>query len=328
MSRVTVLMPVYNGEPYLRKAVDSVLGQTLEDIQLICIDDASTDSSPEILSWYAALDSRVLVITHNVNTGQAIARNDGIRMADGDFITMVDADDWLSPDALELAVAGFEADNRTDTVLLELRYVRDGVEEPYPLRSGKREWSGAEAMELSLDWSLHGLYVAKRELFVRYPYDTTCRLYSDDNTTRLHYLHSDRVTVCNGIYYYRQYAQSMTNAISPCRYDLLEANTSMARMLCEENIPAAVRSRFERERWINLTGICIYWMTYDEQSETVDRNNAILHRLEAVYDDVDRSLLPLSLKLKLGYRPCGSFSRYLSEVRRYDKMRKLLKRCR
>lgn len=328
MSRVTVLMPVYNGELYLRKAVDSVLGQTLGDIQLVCIDDASTDSTPEILAGYAASDSRVLVITHTENTGQAVARNDGIRVSDGDFITMVDADDWLSPDALELAVACFDADSRTDAVLLELRYVRDGVEEPYPLRSGKREWSGAEAMELSLDWSLHGLYVAKRQLFVCYPYDTTCRLYSDDNTTRMHYLHSDRVTACDGIYYYRQYAQSMTNAIGPFRYDLLEANTSMARMLCEENVPATVRRRFERERWINLTGICIYWMTHDGQSGTIDRNNAILRRLEAVYEDIDRSLLPLALKLKPGYRPCRSFSRYISQVRRYYKMRKLMKRCR
>lgn len=319
-------MPVFNGELYLREALDSVLAQTLSDFQLICIDDASTDSTAEILAGYASADRRIKVVTHTENTGQAVARNDGILLSDGDCITMLDADDRLSPDALELAVARLDADSRTDAVLFDLRYIRDGVEEPYPLRSDKREWSGPEAMELSLDWSLHGLYVARRELFVRYPYDTTCRLYSDDNTTRLHYLHSDRVACCDGIYYYRQYAGSMTGSVNPLRYDLLEANTSMARMLREENVLVKTRSRFERERWINLTGICIYWMTNDEWKRDRSLNDEVLGRLKAVYDDVDRTLLPALLKMKPGYRPCRSFESYLAQVRRYDKARKMFKR--
>ncbi len=328
MSRVTVLMAVLNGERYIRKAIDSVLGQTLRDIQLICIDDASNDQTPAILAEYALRDQRVKVITHTANTGQAVARNDGIAVAGGDYITMVDADDWISPDALEKAVAALDSDKRMGCVLLDLKYVYPDRETPYPMRTDKRLWSGMEAFELSLDWSVHGLYVARAGLFWEYPYDTSCRLYSDDNTTRLHYLHSDVVGLCDGVYYYRQHSDSMTNAESIRRYDLLEANSSMMRQLRSESLPDTVLARFERERWINLTGISIYWMEHEGKDGTTSENALLKARLKAVYDDVDRNLLPLALKCKAGYRPCRNFERYLSAVRRYNNVRNLLRRSR
>lgn len=328
MSRVTVLMSVYNGEKYLAEAVDSVLGQTLSDIQLICIDDASTDSTPDMLARYAEADRRVKVITHQENTGQAVARNDGIRIADGDYITMVDADDWLSADALELAVRSLDSDAETGAVLLDLVYHYPDRTEEYPMRSDKQSWSGKEAMELSLDWSVHGLYVARTELFRRYPYDDTCRLYSDDNTTRLHYLHAGRVGRCGGVYHYRQHDGSMTNSISLRRYDILEANSSMSHTLRAENLEKDILSRFERERWINLTGICIYWMKNDGMRMTAAENGEILRRIRTAYEDVDRSLLPKRLTLKFGYRVCRSFDSWLRQVRAYHKMRVLLKRDR
>ena len=321
-------MAVFNGAQYLQKAVDSVLGQTLRDLQLICIDDASTDSTPSILAEYAAADKRVRIITHLANTGQAAARNDGIRIADGDYITMVDADDWLSQNALELAVGRLDSDSRLGAVLFDLRYVRGNCTELYPMKTGKRIWSGREAFELSLDWSVHGLYVARAGLYRCYPFDTACRLYSDDNTTRLHYLHSEMVGCCDGIYYYRQHASSMTNTDSFLRYDLLEANSSMARMLRRENLPDKVLARFERERWINLTGICIYWIEHDRRDSEGPVNEIIRARLENVYNDVDRRLLPLFLKMKPGYMPLGSFKKYLSAVELYNKVRKMLNRFR
>ncbi len=326
MSRVTVLTAVFNGERYIRQAVDSVLGQTLSDIQLVCIDDASTDSTPSILSDYATCDKRVTVITHNVNTGQAVARNDGLKVADGDYVTMVDADDWLSADALELAVSVLDSDDSIGAVLLDLRYVRDGVEIPYNMRTVKNEWSGEEAFALSLDWSIHGLYVARAGLYRKYPFDDTCRLYSDDNTTRLHYLHSEKVGSCCGVYFYRQHDESMTCSEGLHRYDLLEANTSMARLLRDENVSRHSIALFERERWINLTGICIYWIEHERKNGTDDLNTLLKDRLRSAYNDIDCSLLPWSLRLKLGYCPCLNFDWYLKNVAVYRFFRKMIGR--
>ncbi|MBO7416728.1 MAG: glycosyltransferase family 2 protein [Bacteroidaceae bacterium] len=320
MSRVTVLVAAYNAGKYIGECLDSLTGQTLKDIRIICIDDASTDSTPSILRRYAAADNRVTILECIENRGQAVARNMGIEVADSDYITMVDADDILSPDALESAVSVLDAHPGTGSVLFRLVWFGEKGQTPYPMRSDKAMWSGQEAFELTLDWSIHGLYVSRTELFRKWPYDTTCRLYSDDNTTRMHYLHSGTVRMCDGTYYYRRHGESLTNRISPLRLDLLEANTSMARQLREAGQGRAVLAAFERERWINLTGICMFWFRH---REVMDRESAS-ERFRAVWRDVDRSLLPAGLKLKFGYWPCLSFRTYLLQMKIYSALRGML----
>ena len=246
MSRVAVLVAAYNAEKYLEACLDSLVNQTLKDIQIVCIDDASTDSTLQILQRYAAKDSRIQILQRSENAGQAVARNMGIQVADGDYITMLDADDTMSADALEQAVKILDSDPDTGSVLLRLVYVNGSEQTPYPMRSDKTEWSGEEAFRLSLDWSIHGLYVSRTDLFRRFPYDTSCRLYSDDNTTRMHYLHSSKVRQCDGVYYYRQHGESMTNRVSALRLELLEANMSMARQLREAGQGREVLALFER----------------------------------------------------------------------------------
>ena len=86
MSRVTVLVAAYNAEKYLETCLDSLAAQTLKDIQIVCIDDASTDSTLQILQRYAAKDSRIQILQRSENAGQAVARNMGIDVADGDYI--------------------------------------------------------------------------------------------------------------------------------------------------------------------------------------------------------------------------------------------------
>lgn len=320
MSRVTVLVAAYNAEKYLEACLDSLVNQTLKDIQIVCIDDASTDSTPEILNKYASQDSRIKILQRKENAGQAVARNMGIEVADGDYITMLDADDWFGADALEKAVNILDADPETGSVLLKLVYVNGTEETPYPMRSDKKEWSGEEAFRLSLDWSVHGLYVSKAELFKRFLYDTSCRLYSDDNTSRMHYLHSGKVKLCDGVYYYRQHGESMTSRVSARRIDLIEANTSMARQLREAGQGREVLALFERERWVNLTGVIGIWL---RNREILDRAEA-LERFRAAWKDIDKTLLPCGLKFKLGYIPFHSFRLYFLEVQFYFLLRRLL----
>jgi glycosyltransferase involved in cell wall biosynthesis len=98
--KVSVIIPVYNMEPYLRRCLDSVRGQTMRDIEILCVDDASTDGSPAILQSYAERDQRVLVETLPVNAGSGPARNRGIALARGQFLAFCDADDALPQQAL------------------------------------------------------------------------------------------------------------------------------------------------------------------------------------------------------------------------------------
>lgn len=98
--KVSIVVPIYNKEKYLQKCLDSILQQTLEDIQIILVDDGSTDKSGEICRKYEKKDPRVLFI-HKENGGTASARNTGLEHANGTYVGFVDADDWLEPDMYE-----------------------------------------------------------------------------------------------------------------------------------------------------------------------------------------------------------------------------------
>ncbi len=94
--KVSVVVPVYNAEKYLRRCLDSLRKQTLKDIEIICVNDGSTDRSAEILAEYATHDKRIKVITQE-NQYIGAARNRGIDTATGEYIGFVDSDDWVSP---------------------------------------------------------------------------------------------------------------------------------------------------------------------------------------------------------------------------------------
>ncbi|WP_064975434.1 glycosyltransferase family 2 protein [Alistipes provencensis] len=92
--KISVIIPVYNVEPFLARCLDSVVGQTLRDIEIICVDDGSPDRSIDILNRYAAGDARIRVISQE-NRGLGGARNRGFDAAAGEFILFVDSDDWI-----------------------------------------------------------------------------------------------------------------------------------------------------------------------------------------------------------------------------------------
>lgn len=124
MPQLSVIIPVYNVETYLRPCLDSVLGQSLQDMEIICVDDGSTDHSPDILAEYAARDARLSIITQE-NRGLSGARNAGLAVAKAPYITFVDSDDSLdSPAAYEKALAHM-ADPGVDLVAFGVRIIGD-----------------------------------------------------------------------------------------------------------------------------------------------------------------------------------------------------------
>ncbi len=102
MIKVSIVMPVYNAQEYLSEALDSLLGQTLKEVEIICVDDGSTDDSYDILQGYAEKDSRIIIIKQQ-NQYAGMARNRGISIARGEYLCFLDADDCFKPDMLEKA---------------------------------------------------------------------------------------------------------------------------------------------------------------------------------------------------------------------------------
>ena len=118
---ISITIPVYNSEPYLEKCLDSIMGQTYKKLEIICVDDDSTDNSLVILKKYAAIDDRIKVI-HKKNEGVSIARNTGLENANGDYVLFVDSDDWIESTTCEIALKNLVEQN-TDLVIWT--YIRE-----------------------------------------------------------------------------------------------------------------------------------------------------------------------------------------------------------
>lgn len=97
---ISVIVPVYNVEKYLSRCIDSILNQTMQDFEIILINDGSTDSSPKICNEYGRKDKRIRVV-HKSNERVSAARNDGIKVAKGKYVSFVDSDDWIQPTMYE-----------------------------------------------------------------------------------------------------------------------------------------------------------------------------------------------------------------------------------
>jgi glycosyltransferase involved in cell wall biosynthesis len=118
---ISIIVPVYNMERYLGRCVSSIVNQTYEKLEIILVDDGSTDSSPQMCEDYAKKDDRIKVV-HKENGGLSDARNAGLKIATGDYIGYVDSDDWIEPDMYERMVNAC-IDNNAEMALC--RYFRE-----------------------------------------------------------------------------------------------------------------------------------------------------------------------------------------------------------
>ena len=223
MALVSVIVPVYNTEKYVSRCLDSILGQTLGDMEIICVDDGSTDSSPAILREYAKKDSRLRVITKE-NQGLVAARKTGVKEASGKYIGYVDSDDWIEPEMYETLceyAEASQADMVTSGYIFEGNYISthyDGV--PEGLYEGERMDFLRENGIYNLktrDVGLRSplcfkLFLAEtfREAQLRIPDEIS--LYEDKLCVITYLLRCDRAYVLRkAFYHYIIYRESMIN---------------------------------------------------------------------------------------------------------------------
>lgn len=119
--KVSVIIPVYNAEPFIRATLDSVIAQTLKEIEIILVDDGSTDGSFDILNEYAENDGRITVLTQ-INQGAGAARNYGMKAAHGKYLSFLDADDYFYPDMLKDSFEHANKNNADITVFMAEDY--------------------------------------------------------------------------------------------------------------------------------------------------------------------------------------------------------------
>lgn len=126
MVKVSIIMPIYNAAEYLSTALDSLLGQTLKEIEIICVDDGSTDDSERIVSSYQERDARIILLKQK-NSYAGVARNHGMSIAKGKYLAFLDSDDYFKPEMLEKAYRNAEQQN-ADIVIFGGMYFTDDIE--------------------------------------------------------------------------------------------------------------------------------------------------------------------------------------------------------
>ena len=142
-AKVSIIVPIYNTAKYLPKCLDSIIKQTHQKLEVILIDDGSTDNSGQIADSYARQDSRIKVI-HQENQGQSTARNQGLKKATGEFVSFIDSDDEIKPDFIEKLLSAY--DDNTSLAVCGVNYKRlkeNSASNVYikPLRSRKNHES-------------------------------------------------------------------------------------------------------------------------------------------------------------------------------------------
>lgn len=137
-NKISVVIPVYNVEKYLSRCLESVLSNTYKNLEVICVNDGSTDNSADILNSFADQDSRITVV-HKANAGVSSARNVGLNHITGDFVAFVDSDDWIHPAFFETLIK-IQHKHLADIVILDLKSV-----------SEKNEFEDISAQEITVN---------------------------------------------------------------------------------------------------------------------------------------------------------------------------------
>ena len=166
-SLVSIIIPVYNVEKYLDKCIASVVGQTYHNLQIILIDDGSTDRSPDICDGWKERDSRITVI-HQPNGGLSRARNAGLKVATGEFIGFVDSDDWVEPEMYEILLSAM-AETDADIAVCNYQCEHEGsqVVIQKPESPSQKIYTAVEVLELILSWKSFIRSVVWNKLFMR-----------------------------------------------------------------------------------------------------------------------------------------------------------------
>lgn len=219
---VSIIVPIYKVEPYLRCCLDSIVNQTYTNLEIILVDDGSPDGCPQICDEYAAKDNRIIVI-HKKNGGLSDARNAGLDICKGEYISFVDSDDWTDENYIA-NLLDIITKNKADIAIAE-NIRTDGCSEPskgnisinvYTPQNALKYLFSQNNIAFTVSWGK--LY--KKSLFtsLRFPLG---KYHEDEFTTYILFYNSKKIAYTSEIlYYYYQRADSIVSTRHP--WDVLE----------------------------------------------------------------------------------------------------------
>lgn len=257
---VSVIIPIYNVEKYLENCVDSVIRQTFQNIQIILVNDGSTDSCGRICDEYAQKDKRVIVV-HKDNGGLSDARNAGLLLAKGAFILYLDSDDYLVPNAIEILVRMQEKTD-ADIVLGNFYYTYSDHESlANAWCQADRVLDNKQAMEALIDGRIETFAWGKllcKEIAEKYQFPKG-KIFEDHYWTHFVFSDADVIAlVALPLVHYRQRENSISFTVDMKRLDILDGWMNRKAFL-EQRYPELLEICYRRyaERYVELAWLIL-----------------------------------------------------------------------
>ncbi len=256
MAKLSIIIPIYNVGDYISECLDSILIQSFKDLEVICVNDGSTDNSLEILNDYKKRDERIVIID-KANEGSGVARNYGLQLARGEYVYFVDGDDLLTENALQLIVD--EADKKQTDIL---------IFGAYSYYDGKKKYGGYSANKLP--WKYFNKVFSAQDItrtIFRFPSTAWTKLYRRDfliknnikfqeiraGQDQLLFFHSmikaERIALLpKNLYCYRK---NRTGQVTACKkkqnYSPIYVFSAIEKLLKDEGL-------FEKYQWVFVSG--------------------------------------------------------------------------
>jgi len=288
---ISIFMPVYNGSMYLRQTIESILGQTFKDFELVCVDDSSTDDSLLILQEYAKKDLRIRIFTKDHGGTVPKSWNFVMPHLKGTFIMYTSQDDLMSADNLELLYQR-HLETGADCVLPDMIRYFEGVENKTGIFGvdGDRDCilSGREAFVLSLYWRIHGFMLCRAEIYKSEKFDENS-FNSDEYVARKNFLLSNKVAFCRGVFFYRQ---DNPNAITKqkiksFRFSYLLTQERLLKLLLDNDFEKDVVNKFKYKMFWSIRSFCLTWIRHKVYYRSYE-NKIISDLLKDQFSKMDR----------------------------------------
>ena len=289
--KISVIVPVYNVEAYLERCVESILQQTYAHFELILINDGSTDSSGQICDHLASQYENIKVY-HIENAGVSNARNMGIQLATGSWVTFIDSDDFVTQDYLATLASAVEGLN-VGFAIAPLHHIKNGIVTDIPSHSGKTElWSTEETMkELLMTTRTSFFPVAKlfkRDLLADEKFNTNYHLAEDALflTELLLKTRCSCVFIDKPVYYYDHREGSATTSVNRHVFDTIEVYQQILAQVSQV-FPNLKYELINRECWSYITVYdkIIFTSREEYQKEKAELRNWIVQHRREIWKD-------------------------------------------
>lgn len=305
INKISVIVPIYNVEKLLARCLDSIINQTFNNLEIILINDGSSDKSGEICDLYAKKDSRIIVI-HKKNGGQSSARNAGINVASGNFLAFVDSDDWIVKDMYEYLLKIMK-ETGSDISNLDYIYVQDKVDEINSEIVCKVFESKEILREYLHEGTVRGSYSFCRNLYKKHLFDGIefpVGKINEDIVTNFLVLRKARKMVKSnyiGYFYYQDSASTTRGGLKKRDFDLLNACEELESITVDEHysdIKYLVKIKHARSYFSLLAKIAFYGIA-DKELKQKQVITELTRKIRKYYFILILSPIPFNRKLMI-----------------------------